>query len=170
MGEVLSRMAGYFLFVISLIVVVMIFLARFDTIKDNAAYDKTAKFINECQTTGVIDTANYIAFCKEIYGLGSVYTIELEYDSVTSYPDLNDDGTIKSATSTTDYRVYSNDDIIAAMYPETGDIQNYEMKNGDILTCTITREPTSTMRLIAAVFRSSVSNQLVARYSGTIGN
>ena len=170
MSEVLSRMVAYLLFILSLVVVVLIFIARFDTVKDNAVYDKTAKFINECQTTGVIDTENYIVYCKEIYNLGSVYTIELEYDSVTEYPDLNDDGSIRSESFTTDYLVYSNDDIIAEMYPETGDIKDYKMKNGDILTCTVTRKPTSTMRLIASVFRASVNDQLVARYSGTIGN
>ena len=169
MGETVSRMVAYLLVIVALLVMVMTYFARFDTIIDNNVYDKAVKFVNECQTTGVIGSDNYLIFTRAVGELGS-YTITLEYDSMTAYPDLNDDGSIRSETSTTDYFIYSNDEIIATMYPASGYVTDFEMKNGDMLTCVITRKPSTVTRLIGYIFRFAPQETQVCRYTGTIGN
>ena len=72
-----------FVFTVALAYVILILFMTIPS--ENAVTDATARFVNECQTTGRIDTENLREYSMTVYTQG--YQIEITHDSLKSYPD-----------------------------------------------------------------------------------
>jgi len=166
MGEHVSRMAGYVVTVIMLLLGLFLFMQEFDRTLENNIMDITMEFVNECQTTGKIDTENYSLFTKKIYRMGN-YTIEMNHKALVAWPETDAAGAVTGYKE--DYYETSTQDILDQMYTPTED-KNYEMKNGDILTVKVRRRNNPTTSITSAFFGVDLTNTIVVRYSGTIGN
>ena len=149
-----------------MVVGVYVYLIMFDRTLENNIVDKTAKFVNECETTGMISTSNYNRFTKDIYEMGN-YSIEMEYNTLTSYPKEDANGNVIGFFR--DYYTYNNKQILDAMFTETEN-HDYTMKTGDILTAKVRREGTTKVHLFRALFNLDLSETIIVNYSGTIGN
>ena len=115
MDEHISKMWSYVLLVAMMVVGVYVYLIMFDRTLENNIVDKTAKFVNECETTGMISTSNYNRFTKDIYEMGN-YSIEMEYNSIKSYPKEDANGNVIGFFR--DYYTYNNKQILDAMFTE----------------------------------------------------
>lgn len=163
MNESVSKMWGYLLLVLMMIISVFLFFIQFDrTIEDNIT-DKTMEFVNECQVTGKISATNYNIFAKSIYRMGK-YEITMTHKSVKAYP-------TSTGEAMTDYFAHDNKEILDIMFPTAGtENVDYEMKNGDILTVTVRRHGTTSTNMIQSIFGIDFRDRLVVRYTGAIGN
>ena len=166
MTESISRMWAYVAIVIMMILGVFVYLIQFDRTIENNIVDTTMEFVNECQTTGKISTQNYSLFTKKIYRTGH-YEINMEYKSLTAWPEYDAAGNCTGFTM--DYYSIPTDEILDAMYQNTSNV-DYEMKNGDILTVTVRRKGTTTTTIMQNIFHLDMTDTMVVRYSGEIGN
>ena len=163
MGDTIGKLFTYILFVAGVILALVIFLTKFDTIIETNISDNVTNFVDECRTTGKIDAQNYNDFCRSVYRCGN-YDIEMEYSSLTTYPDESESGYRQ------DYSTYNMDYILSQMFPNDTDANSFNMKNGDTLTVTVTKGSSYATKIVEFFLKQNLGDTIVVKYSGNIGN
>lgn len=160
-----AKVWTFIIYILIFIMGVAQFLSKTDDLIRNRITDSSTKFVNECRTTGLIDTDNFYRYCNKIYALGS-YEIEIEHSSLRYYPD--DENGWRPG-----YYIYTMDDILSEMYPGDGRIEyDYEMKTGDSIEIKIKKtRKTMAENILTKIFGIYIEqNELIFNYSGNVGN
>lgn len=164
MPETLSKMWAYFILVVMMMVGISMYMIRFETTRENEVADQTAKFVNECQTTGYIDPVNYSTFAHKIYAMGN-YEIEIEHSAIRCNP------TGVAGEYTRDYYSHSTQEILDEMFPGAAyDDVRYDMNEGDILTVTVTKNTSKKLDILEVLTGKKMTGRVSTRYSGMIGH
>lgn len=165
MGDSVGRVMSYIVVALGIVLAVMLFMMRIDETKDGYVKNEVTNFVDVCRTTGEISPNNYRDLYSTVYGLDD-YTISMQVDRRVVYP--NDDGTTR-----TEWRTIKGDTILDEMYGTgSSDQESYNMKAGDMLTVSITRNSASTSSRMLTWFTQGRGDvgMIIVKYSGTVGN
>lgn len=171
MGEPVSKLWSYMVFILMMIVTFMVFILQFDRTFENNLTDRTMSFVNQCQTTGRISTTNYTKFTKYVYRHGN-YRVKITHSSLRAYPEeeRTPSGDYRyTGSSKLDYYNYDTKDILKEMFTPT-ESKDYVMNNGDLITVEVKRHSNTSMNILSFIFGTNMRDSIVVRYSGAIGN
>lgn len=172
MGDILGKIfAAIFGCVVMFIVPVMIIAQKQDSIAQNYIDNAVVEFVDNAKTAGKITPQAYEKLCNGVDMAHMLCEIKITHSSAYTVPtDVLDPATGYYETAT-----YRNDfikeEILAVMYPDTGDNQDYRMKNGDYLKVEVINvTPTLGSRMVRMFTTKNPDVTLMATYGGYVGN
>jgi len=162
MPEVYSKFISFLVLIfVAIVAPLMLVSIKMEKTVENIVNSKAQKFVSECQVTGYIDPGELQRFYSSVQGLGR-YDISLTYSSKTAYPD---DGKYKDV-----YVDYNMQNITSVMYPETGEDQEFIMKNGDRLSIKIKGHAFDAAAGYSSLIFGTDIDQIISQHTETIGN
>ena len=172
MGDILGKIfAAIFGCVVMFIVPVMIIAQKQDSIAQNYIDNAVVKFVDNAKTAGKITPQAYEELCNGVDMAHMLCEIKITHSSAYTVPtDVLDPETGYYETAT-----YRNDfikeEILSVMYPDTGDNQDYRMKNGDYLKVEVINvTPTLGSRMVRMFTTKNPDVTLMTTYGGYVGN
>ena len=172
MGDVLGRVfAAFFGMMVMFIVPIMLIAQKQDTVRQSYIDNAVVEFVNNAKVAGKITPEAYEKLCYDIDTAHLLCEINITHSSAYTVPtDVIDPDTGYHETVT--YRMdYTRDEILPILFPDTGDNQDYRMKNGDYISVEVKNlTPTLGTRLSRLFQTKSSDVTIFTSYGGYVGN
>ena len=120
--------------VLMLIFPLMTMADRTDDVSQLSVETATADFVDTIRTTGRITPDNYNTFMQNITATGNTYDVEIEVKVLDENPGKKtEQAQSKVIGENVYYSIYTSQ-ILDVIDPDTGTPQNYNLKEGDIVS------------------------------------
>lgn len=162
MSNKLSQAIAFLMFVGVIIFMLANIVIDAQDDADSYVSDEVVKFVDECRTTGKIDADEYAAFARKIYKLGD-YKIKIEHSGKRAYADAGE--------TRVDYYSRYTDEILAYMYPDTGEDKNYPLNKDDRITINVEKNGGGmASAFIRMVTLRGDEGTVISNYGGIVGH
>ena len=120
--------------VLMLIFPLMTMADRTDDVSQLSVETATADFVDTIRTTGRITPDNYSTFMQNITATGNTYDVEIEVKVLDENPGKKTEQAQSTVIGENVYYSIYTSQILDIIDPDTGTPQNYNLKEGDIVS------------------------------------
>lgn len=120
--------------VLMLIFPLMTMADRTDDVSQLSVETATADFVDTIRTTGRITPDNYSTFMQNITATGNTYDVEIEVKVLDENPGKKTEQAQSTVIGENVYYSIYTSQILDIIDPDTGTRQNYNLKEGDIVS------------------------------------
>lgn len=120
--------------VLMLIFPLMTMADRTDDVSQLSVETATADFVDTIRTTGRITPDNYSTFMQNITATGNTYDVEIEVKVLDENPGKKTEQAQSTVIGENVYYSIYTSQILDIIDPDTGTSQNYNLKEGDIVS------------------------------------
>lgn len=172
MGDVLGKIfVALFGCILMFIVPVLLIAQKQDTVSQSYIDNAIVEFVDNARAAGKITPRAYEQLCDSIDQAHLLCEIRITHSSAYTVPTevINPDtGYYETATYRNDF---VKEDITSVLYPDVGDNQDYQMKNGDYLKVEVQNiSPTLGTRMFRIFTQKNSDTTIFASYGGYVGN
>lgn len=171
MGDILGKVLAIIGACFALIVAIMIVAQKQDTVKQDYINNTVVEFVDNARAAGKITPQAYEKLCSGVDHAHMLCEINIIHSSAYTVPtDVIDPNTGYYETATYRYD-YTKSEILSVMYPDAGDNQEYQMKNGDYIKVEVKNiTPTLGTKIMHFFFIGAADTTLFTSYGGYVGN
>ncbi len=161
MDDILGRTIGALLLVGMILFCTALFLNSTDANIQTKLKDDSCAFVDSCRAKGCIDPGALKDYWSKVGNCGD-FVATIYVDKKTSYYDDGENKIIHSTLRVTE------EELIEAIYPDTGDDVPYRLYTGDRISIEIHRTGAGFTAMFGLIGRGGRSGDLISEYSGLV--
>lgn len=171
MEEIFSALGFTIGMGLAVVIIVGALSFRMDNTSQVYCEDAVHEFVDSARQSGYVSPNKYMQMVETMNNTGNIYEVSIYIESYNAIPQTDkDDNTIQNKYESS-YKAYHTDEILDYMFPDTGENQNWYLKNGDFIQVSYEiKNNTIASQLIGFLTTHHNLKTIFGNYSGYVGS